>query len=83
MSRRDLAHVLNALADAARAEAGVGVPIAVVDEAVGRSAGDLRTVLNLQSLAADGLVREQPAGVWALTAAGVQRLRDDQELERP
>jgi hypothetical protein len=80
MSRRDLVHVLNALADAARAEAGVGVPVTVVDEAVGRSGGDLRTVLNLQSLEADGLVEQTGDGAWALTAAGVQRLRDDDEL---
>jgi repressor of nif and glnA expression len=80
MSRRDLVHVLNALADAARAEAGVGVPAGVIDEAVGRSPGDLRTLLNLQSLEADGLVREAGAGGWALTEAGVQHLRDEQEL---
>jgi hypothetical protein len=80
MSRRDLVHVMTALADAAQAEAGVGVPVAVLDEAIGRSRGDMRTGLNLQSLAADGLVRENAPGVWALTEAGVQRMRDDQEL---
>jgi len=78
MSRRDLVHVLNALADAARAETGVAVPATVIDEAIGRSPGDMRTPLNLQSLAAEGLVREAQDGGWALTDAGVQRLRDDQ-----
>lgn len=82
MSQRDLVHVLTALADAAHAEVGVGVPIAVLDRAVGRGGGDLRTVLNLQSLAAEGLVQEADAGHWALTPAGVQRLRDDEELSR-
>jgi hypothetical protein len=80
MSRRDLAHVLTALADAAQAEAGVGVPVAVIDEAIGRSRGDMRTALNLGSLAADGLVEELASGAWALTAAGVQRLRDEREF---
>jgi hypothetical protein len=80
MSRRDLAHVMTALADAAHAEAGTGVAIDVLDEAIGRGRGDMRTPLNLQSLAADGLVEEASDGVWALTEAGVQRLRDDQQL---
>ncbi|MEA2288507.1 MAG: hypothetical protein QOD55_504, partial [Solirubrobacteraceae bacterium] len=30
MSQRDLAHVMTALTDAAHAEVGVGVPVAVV-----------------------------------------------------
>jgi hypothetical protein len=80
MSRRDLVHVLNALADAAGAEVGAGVPATVVDEAIGRSHGDLRTVLSLQSLAADGLVCETGPGAWALTDAGIERLREDEEL---
>ena len=80
MSRRDLVHVLTALADAAHAEAGVGVPVAVLDEAVGRSGGDMRTPLNLRSLEADGLVRETAQGVWALTEAGVEHLREEERL---
>jgi hypothetical protein len=80
MSRRDLVHVLNALADAAHGEAGVGAPVDVLDRAIGRSLGDMRTLLNLQSLEADGLVQSVDEGSWALTDAGVQRLRDDAEL---
>lgn len=80
MSRRDLAHVLTALADAAQAEAGVGVPVPVLDEAIGRSRGDMRTPLNLQSLESEGLVREAGTGEWALTEAGIERLRQDEEL---
>jgi hypothetical protein len=80
MSRRDLAHVMTALVEAAHAEVGVGVPVSVLDQAIGRSVGDLRTVLNLQTLEADGLVRQREDGMWSLTEAGVQRLRDDQEL---
>jgi hypothetical protein len=80
MSRRDLAHVMTALADAAHAEAGVGVPVAVLDDAIGRGHGDMRTLLNLRSLEADGLVHQTDAGTWALTEAGLQRLREDEEL---
>jgi hypothetical protein len=79
MSRRDLAHVMTALANAAQGELAP-VPVAVLDEAIGRSAGDMRTPLNLQSLQAEGLVREGPSGMWSLTEAGRQRIRDDQEL---
>ena len=79
MSRRDLAHVMTALADAAQGEMAA-VPVAVLDEAIGRSTGDMRTPLNLQSLEAEGLVREGPAGMWSLTEAGRQRVRDDREL---
>ncbi|MEA2228637.1 MAG: hypothetical protein QOC64_3552 [Solirubrobacteraceae bacterium] len=80
MSRRDLAHVMTALADAAQAEVGVGVPVAVIDDAIGRASGDMRTPLNLRSLEADGLVRETDAGTWALTEAGLRRMREDDEL---
>jgi mannose/cellobiose epimerase-like protein (N-acyl-D-glucosamine 2-epimerase family) len=80
MSRRDLAHLMTALADAAHAQAGVGVAVAVLDQAVGRGRGDMRTPLNLASLQAEGLVRPLQDGSWALTEAGVQRLREDEEL---
>jgi hypothetical protein len=80
MSQRDLAHVMTALTDAAHAEVGVGVPVAVVDEAIGRAHGDMRTLLNLRSLEAAGLVRETGAGLWSLTEAGLQRMREDEEL---
>jgi hypothetical protein len=77
MSRRDRVHVLTALADAAHAEIGVGVPIAVIDRAIGRGAGDMRTPLDLEGLQADGLVAPMTDGSWALTQAGVERLRED------
>jgi hypothetical protein len=80
VSRRDLAHLITALADAAHAQAGVGVPVAALDEAIGRGRADMRTPLNLQSLQAEGLVRQLGAGTWALTEAGIEWLREDQEL---
>jgi hypothetical protein len=80
MSRRDLAHLMTALADAAHAEAGVGVPVAALDDAIGRGHGDMRTPLNLASLQAEGLVQQIEPGTWALTEAGVQRLREDEAL---
>ena len=73
-------HLLTALADAAHAQAGVGVPVAVLDESIGRSRRDMRTPLNLESLEAEGLVRQLEPGTWALTEAGVRWLREDQEL---
>jgi hypothetical protein len=81
MSRRDLGHLMTALADAAHAQADVGVPVAVLDEAIGRGRADMRTPLNLQSLEAEGLVRRLDDQTWALTAAGVERLREDHELD--
>jgi hypothetical protein len=80
VSRRDLTHLLNALADATQARADVGVPIDVLDEAIGRGRADMRTPLNLESLAAEGLVRQLEPGIWALTDAGVEWLREDEEL---
>jgi hypothetical protein len=71
---------MTALADAAHAQVGVGVPVAVLDEAIGRGRGDMRTPLNLKSLQDDGLVREGEPGTWALTEAGIQWLREDEEL---
>jgi hypothetical protein len=40
----------------------------------------MRTPLNLQSLEEAGLVRATGGGMWSLTEAGVQRLREDREL---
>jgi DNA-binding transcriptional ArsR family regulator len=71
---------MTALADAAQAQAGVGVAVADLDEAIGRSRRDMRTPLNLASLEADGLVRQLDDGTWALTEAGIEWLREDQEL---
>jgi hypothetical protein len=80
LSRRDLVHLMTALADAAHAEADVAVPVAALDEAIGRGRADMRTPLNLASLEADGLVQQVSDGRWALTEAGVRWLREDQEL---
>jgi hypothetical protein len=80
MSRRDLLHVLNALWDGAGGKAGVGVPVAAIDEAIGRGRGDMRTPLNLESLREDGRAEELPGGAWALTPEGVAWLRQDREL---
>jgi hypothetical protein len=80
MSRRDLAHLLTALADASHAQAGVGVAVGALDEAIGRGHGDMRTPLNLASLEAEGLVEEVAPGTWALTQAGIERLREDAQL---
>jgi hypothetical protein len=79
-SRRDLLHVLNALWSLSGGRAGVGVPAAAVDEAIGRHGGDMRTPLNLQSLAADGRAAELPDGTWALTEDGTAWLEQDREL---
>jgi hypothetical protein len=79
MSRRDLAHVLTALSDLAGARPGVGVAVGDVDEAIGRGRGDMRTPLNLQSLAAEGLAQPLDDGRWALTPEGVERHRQDED----
>jgi hypothetical protein len=80
MSRRDLAHVMTALWDLSGGSAGVEVPVAGIDAAIGRGRGDMRTPLNLQALAEQGHVVATPAGGWALTAAGVDWIVEDREL---
>ncbi|HEV2775993.1 MAG TPA: hypothetical protein VGV90_10415 [Solirubrobacteraceae bacterium] len=80
MSRRDLAHVLDALWERSGGEAGVGVPVADIDVAIGRGHGDMRTPLNLQSLADDGRAAPLTDGRWALTPEGVAWLRQDRDL---
>jgi len=40
----------------------------------------MRTPLNLASLEAEGLVRRLVGGLWALTPAGVEWLREDEAL---
>ena len=79
MSRRDLLHVLTALAELAGGEPGVPVTIAAIDEAIGRGRADMRTPLNLASLAADGLAEPADGGTWSLTEAGAQRHREDED----
>ena len=80
MSRRDLVHVLTALARLSGGRAGTGVPVADLDEAIGRHGNDMRTPLNLADLAADGRVERLDNGTWALTQAGVDWLAQDREL---
>jgi hypothetical protein len=80
MSRRDLAHVMTALWNLSGGQAGAPVAIAVLDEAIGRGRGDMRTPLNLGSLAADGVVVALDDGGWALTAEGVARIAEDRAL---
>jgi hypothetical protein len=79
MSRRDLLHVLTAVVELAGDEPGTSVDVAAIDERIGRGRGDLRTPLNLTSLAADGLVEQVDATHWAATPAGVARHRDDED----
>jgi hypothetical protein len=79
VSRRDLLHVLTALAELAGGTPGVPVTIAAIDEAVGRGRADMRTPLNLTSLAADGLAEPAADDTWSLTEAGAQRHREDED----
>jgi hypothetical protein len=80
VSRRDLLHVLNALWRLSGGEPGRGVPVAEIDDAIGRGHGDMRTPLNLQSLSDESLAVRLPEGTWALTPQGVAWLKEDREL---
>ncbi len=80
MSRRDLAHVLDVLWKRSGGEAGVAVAVADIDAAIGRGHDDMRTPLNLGSLAADGRALRLDDGRWALTPAGVAWLEQDRDL---
>jgi hypothetical protein len=60
--------------------AAVGVPVSAIEEAIGRGRGDMRTPLNLQSLADQGHAVRLPDGKWALTPEGVAWLKQDREL---
>jgi hypothetical protein len=80
MSRRDLAHVLDVLWERAGGEPGVGVAVADIDAAIGRGHDDMRTPLNLQSLAEDGRAARLDDGRWALTPEGVAWIRQDRDL---
>jgi hypothetical protein len=79
VSRRDLAHVLTALWNLSGGKPDVEVKVADIDEAIGRSHRDMRTPLNLQSLAEQGLVAASADG-WALTPQGVDWIVQDREL---
>ena len=80
VSRRDLLHVLNALWRLSGGVPDVGVPVANIDEAIGRGHGDMRTPLDLQSLSDDGRAYRVPDGAWALTPAGFAWLAEDRAL---
>ena len=80
MSRRDLVHVLTALSRLSNGNPDVGVPVAQIDEAIGRGHGDMRTPLNLQSLSEERLAARLPEGTWALTTHGLAWLKQDREL---
>jgi hypothetical protein len=80
VSRRDLVHVIDALWRLSGGAAGVGVPVAGIDEAIGRGHDDMRTPLNLGSLAEDGRAERLPDGTWALTPEGIEWRRQDREL---
>jgi hypothetical protein len=80
VSRRDQIHILDALVRLSSGAPGVGVPVADIDDAIGRGHGDMRTPLNLQSLADDGHVMRLPDGTWALTPEGIAWRKQDREL---
>jgi hypothetical protein len=80
VSRRDLVHVLEALWRLSNADPQAGVPVADIDDAIGRGSGDMRTPLNLQSLCDENLARPLPDGRWALTQDGIARLEQDRDL---
>jgi hypothetical protein len=80
VSRRDLAHVLTALWNLSGGRPGAAVTVADVDEAIGRGHRDMRTPLNLRSLAEQGLVAPAEAGGWALTPKGIASIEQDREL---
>lgn len=80
MSRRDLAHVMSALWNLSGGAPDVAVDVDAVDDAIGRGRNDMRTPLNLQSLAAEGRVAALPEGRWALTPEGVAWIVQDREL---
>jgi len=79
VSQRDLLHVLTALAELAGGEPGIPITVSAIDEAIGRGRADMRTPLNLTSLAADGLAEPSADGTWSLTPAGAQRHREDED----
>ena len=71
---------MTALWNLSGAAAGVPIEVAALDEAIGRGRGDMRTPLNLGSLADDGRAVRLDDGDWALTAEGVAWIRADREL---
>ena len=72
--------MLNALWRLSGGDSDVGVPVAEIDEAIGRGHDDMRTPLNLQSLSEESLALRLPEGTWALTPQGIAWLKEDREL---
>jgi hypothetical protein len=71
---------LDALSRLSRDAPETGVPVADIDEAIGRGHGDMRTPLNLQSLSEQHLAVRLADGTWALTSQGIAWLKQDREL---
>jgi len=80
MSRRDLLHVMDALWKLSGGAPDVGVAVADINAAIGRGHNDMRTALNLGSLADDGRAARLPDGRWALSEHGVEWLQEDRRL---
>ena len=80
MSRRDLVHILDVLWRLSSGAPNVGVPVAEIDDAIGRGRNDMRTPLNLQSLDDQRLAVRLADGTWALTPQGIAWLKQDREL---
>ena len=79
MSRRDLLHVLTALAELAGNQPGAPVSVTDLDERLGRGRADLRTTINLSSLAAEGLAEQLDPTHWSPTPAGIARHGEDED----
>ena len=80
MSRRDLVRVLDALWRLSRGDPEVGMPVADIDEVIGRGRGDMRTPVNLQSLSDERFAVRLPDGTWAVTPQGIASVEQDREL---
>jgi hypothetical protein len=80
VSRRDLARIVYALWRLSSGDPGVEVPVADIDEAIGRGHDDMRTPLNLQSLSEEGLAVQSREGSWSLTPQGIAWVKQDREL---
>ena len=71
---------MTALWELSHGQAGAAVPVGAVDDAIGRGRRDMRTPLDLASLAEQDLVERVADDGWALTQEGVEWLREDREL---
>jgi hypothetical protein len=75
-----LARVLDALWRLSRGDPEIGVPVADIDEVIGRGHGDMRTPLNLQSLSDERLAVRFPDGTWGMAPQGIAWVKQDREL---